>query len=143
MAYWLFQGNPKYYRVLDAIQDLEQIPWLVTRSAKEMSIGDKVMLWVSGQKAGIYAIAEIVELPKLLKEIPDKKYWIDQTRLGSKPQAMLKFTQKWLQKPLLRDELKKDPILKDLLVIRAPSATNFKVTLQEWERVKSLKLIEN
>ena len=91
MAYWLFQGNPKYYRVLDAIQDLEQIPWLVTRSAKEMSIGDKVMLWVSGQKAGIYAIAEIVELPKLLKEIPDKKYWIDQTRLGSKPQAMTLF----------------------------------------------------
>jgi hypothetical protein len=86
---------------------------------------------------------EIVELPKLLKEMPDKKYWIDKIRLGSKPQAMLKFTQKCLQKPLLRDELKKDPILKDLLVIRAPNATNFKVTPEEWERVKGLKPIKN
>jgi hypothetical protein len=75
--------------------------------------------------------------------VPDKKYWIDKTRLGSKPQAMLRFTQKWLEKPLLRDELKKDFILKDLVVIRAPSATNFKVTPQEWERVKGLKPIGN
>ena len=28
MAYWLFQGNPKYYRVIDGIRDFEQMPWL-------------------------------------------------------------------------------------------------------------------
>jgi len=76
--------------------------------------------------------------------MPDKKYWIDKIRLGSKPQAMLKFTQKCLQKPLLRDELKKDPILKDLLVIRAPNATNFKVSLRmgKSKRSKANKKLE-
>ncbi|BAZ85740.1 hypothetical protein [Dolichospermum compactum] len=38
MAFWLFQGNPQYYRVLDAIKELEQIPWLVTLDVMLMSM---------------------------------------------------------------------------------------------------------
>ena len=38
MAYWLFQGNPKYYRIVDAIKDFEQMPWLVTHHAKDLAI---------------------------------------------------------------------------------------------------------
>ncbi|WP_071782526.1 EVE domain-containing protein [Planktothrix agardhii] len=53
MAYWLFQSNPKYYRILDAIQDLEQMPWLVNRFANQMSVGDGVLIWISGQDSGI------------------------------------------------------------------------------------------
>jgi len=64
MAYWLFQGNPKYYRIIDAIRDFEQMPWLVTRYGKDMVPGDGVLVWVSGKEAGIYAIAEIIESPK-------------------------------------------------------------------------------
>jgi hypothetical protein len=26
MAYWLFPGNPKYYRILDALNDREELP---------------------------------------------------------------------------------------------------------------------
>jgi len=26
MTYWLFQGNPKYYRIIDGIRDFEQMP---------------------------------------------------------------------------------------------------------------------
>ncbi|MEH2027048.1 hypothetical protein [Nostoc sp.] len=33
MAYWLFQGNFKYYRIIDGIRDFEQMPWLATRYA--------------------------------------------------------------------------------------------------------------
>lgn len=52
MSYWLFQGNPKYYRILEAIRDLEQIPWLVTRYAKDIAVGDGVLVWVCGEKRG-------------------------------------------------------------------------------------------
>ena len=60
MAYWLFQGNPKYYRIMDGIRDFEQMLWSVTRYAKDMVSGDGVLIWVSGEQAGIYAIAIIV-----------------------------------------------------------------------------------
>lgn len=138
MAYWLFQGNPKYYRIINGISDLEQMPWLVTRYVKEIAVGDSVLIWKAGDEAGIYAIAEITEPAKYQETQPDLSYWIDKTRLGSKPQAIIRFTQKLLDKPLLREKLKQDPVLKSLAVIRQPNATNYKISAQEWQLVKQL-----
>ncbi len=138
MAYWLFQGNPKYYRVLDALRDYQQMPWLTTRYAKDLALGDEVIVWLAGPAAGIYALATIAELPRLRPDPPDRDYWLDKSRIGSKPQALLQFTQKFLQQPLLRPALKQDPVLQHLLVLRAPNSTNFKVTLEQWQRVQAL-----
>jgi len=138
MAYWLFQGNPKYYRIIDAIRDQAQMPWLVTRYAQQMTVGDGVLIWQAGAEAGIYAIAELAELPKFWDQQPDKQYWLDKTKIGGRPQALIRFTQKLTESPLLRSQLRNDPILKDLLVIRAPNSTNFKVTPEQWQHVVTL-----
>ena len=139
MAYWLFQGNPKYYRIVDGIRDFTQMPWLVTRYAKEMQPGDGVLVWMAGPEAGVYAIAEIIDTPKPMPEPPDIGYWLDKSRLGAKPFATLRFTDKLLERPLLRSDLKQDPVLKSLTVLRQPNATNFKVTAAEWQRVYELR----
>ncbi|MCT7953084.1 EVE domain-containing protein [Ancylothrix sp. C2] len=138
MKYWLFQANPKYYRLGDAIRDSEQMPWLVTRYVNEMTVGDGVLIWQAGEKAGIYATAEIIEQPKMVDKQPDIDYWLDKSRLGSKPQATIRFTKKLLDAPLLRENLKQDPILKSLSVIRQPNATNYKVTPQEWQQIHEI-----
>jgi predicted RNA-binding protein with PUA-like domain len=139
MAYWLFQGNPKYYRIIDGIRDFTQMPWLVTRYAKEMQPGDGVLVWMSGKESGLYAIAEMIEAPKLMSDLPDIGYWLDKSRLGEKPFATIRFTDKLLDRPLLRSELKQDPVLGALIVIRQPNGTNFKVTAEEWQRVYELR----
>ena len=140
MNYWLFQANPKYYRLLDAIKDLDEISWLVTRYTNDMEVGDGVLIWMSGKNAGVYAVAEITQLPHLITEIPDPDYWIDPTRFRQdKPHVRIRLIRKLLGQPLRRFELKRDRILRDLLVIRAPNSTNFKVTPQEWEQVYQLK----
>ncbi len=138
MAYWLFQGNPKYYRVLEAIKELEAIPWLVTRYANDIAPGDGVIIWLSGSQGGIYATAEVIEPAQFLTEIPDKKYWVDSTRALGKQQAIIKFTNKFVESPLLKNQLQEDSVLKNLLVLRAPNSTNFKVSLEEWEQVQKL-----
>ena len=138
MAYWLFQGNPKYYRVLEAIKELEAIPWLVTRYANNIAPGDGVIIWLSGSQGGIYATAEVIEPAQFLTEIPDKKYWVDSTRALGKQQAIIKFTNKFVESPLLKNQLQEDSVLKNLLVLRAPNSTNFKVSLEEWEQVQKL-----
>ncbi len=138
MAYWLFQGNPKYYRVIDGIRDFEQMPWLVTRYAKDIASGDGVLIWVSGKEAGIYALAEVTEPAQVLSQLPDRKYWTNASRAVDKAQAIIQFKQKLLDRPLLKTNLLLDPVLKNLLVIRAPNATNFKVTPEEWQRVREL-----
>lgn len=139
MTYWLFQGNPKYYRILDAIQELQEMPWPVTRHGKNMALGDGVLIWMSGPDAGIYAVAEIIALPEILTELPDQKYWVDTTRSQGKMMAKIRYIRKFLGQPLRKLELRQDPILKNLLVLKVPNGTNFKVTLQEWERVYDLK----
>jgi len=140
MNHWLFQGNPKYYRIQEAIVAFETMPWLVTRYAKEMQVGDGVLVWIAGPDAGIYAIAEIIELPQALETIPDAEYWtIPVSSKKDKPRAQLRFLRKLLGQPLRKHELKQDPILKDLLVIKAPNSTNFKVSPEQWERVYQLK----
>jgi hypothetical protein len=55
----------------------------------------------------------------MLSESPDIAYWIDKSRLGSKPQARIRFTSKLLEKPLLRASLKQDPLLWLLLIAKA------------------------
>ncbi|MEA5595736.1 MAG: EVE domain-containing protein [Nostocales cyanobacterium 94392] len=139
MSYWLFQGNPKYYRIIEGIRDFEQMPWLTTRYALDMVPGDGVLIWKSGDKAGIYGIAEIIKSPELIKNPPDIGYWIDTSRIGTKPCAKIRFTSKLIDKPLLKEDLKLDPVLKTLTVIRQPNSTNYKVTQQEWLRVYELR----
>ena len=139
MAYWLFQANPKYYRITDALRDLQTMPWQVTRYGKEMAVGDGVLVWISGNEAGIYALAEITNTPQTFSELPDIKYYIDGSRAKGKSFAQIGFLRKLLGQPLRKKELKEDRILKNLLVIRAPNSTNFKVTPEQWERVHQLK----
>jgi hypothetical protein len=126
-----FQGDTKYYCIVDGIRDFEQMPWLTTRYAKDMAVGDGVLIWKAGDQSGIYAIAEIIESPKMIASPPDIGYWIDTSRVGVKPCAKIRFTSKLLDKPLLRENLKQDSVLKNLIVIRQSNATNYKITQQE------------
>ena len=134
-----FQGNPKYYRIIEGIRDFEQMPWLATRYAKDMAPGDGVLIWKSGDNAGIYAVAEIIESLKIIISPPDIGYWIDTSRVGIKPCTKIRFTSKLLDKPLLKEALKLDAVLKTLTVIRQPNSTKYKVTQQQWLRVYELK----
>jgi len=75
---------------------------------------------------------------QFLTEIPDKKYWVDSTRALGKQQAIIRFTNKFVESPLLKNQLQEDSVLKNLLVLRAPNSTNFKVSSEEWEQVQKL-----
>ncbi|MBD2563951.1 MULTISPECIES: EVE domain-containing protein [Nostoc] len=94
------------------------MPRLTTCYAKDMVAGNGVLIWKSGYQAGIYAIAEIIEPPKIIVNPLDIDYWIDTTRIGVKPCAKIRFTSKLLEKPLLWENLKQDLVLKTLMVIR-------------------------
>ena len=105
-----------------------------------MAISDGVLIWIAGAKSGIYAIAEIVEPPKVWKNRPDIGYWIEMGKLTpTSLHTKIRFTSKLVNKPLLRSDLLNDPVLKDLTVIRVPNSTNFKVSAEQWQRVFELR----
>ena len=83
----------------------------------------------------------LCESPKLMPESPDIGYWLDTSRLGEKPFATLRFTDKLLDRPLLRSELRQDLMLRSPTVLRQPNSTNFRVTAAEWQRVYELRVV--
>ncbi|AFY37419.1 Uncharacterized protein family UPF0310 [[Leptolyngbya] sp. PCC 7376] len=142
MAYWLFQANPKYHRIFDAIRELDEMPWLVTRYRDKVQPGDGVLIWVAGPNAGIYAIATVMTTPEILRpdDIADLDYWTEPIRIRTtKARTTIRFFRKLLGQPLRKHELRFDRTLRDLDVIHTPGSTNFKVTAEQWQRVYQLK----
>lgn len=135
MADWLFQANPKYSRILAGIRELSVLYWLVTRYTDEIAPGDRVLVWVAGKQAGIYAIARVLAAPTFLDRPPDLEYWTTPMRAIGRFYAPVQFTQKWLETPLLKSWLQHDPLLRQLAVIRTPHNTNFRVTPAQWDSV--------
>ena len=139
MAYWLFQSNPKHYRVLDAIRNFEEVPWLIKHRAQEIQPEDGVLIWMAGPEAGVYAIAEVLEPAHVVDEPPDLDYWIDPKRAKAKPYVKIRFIRKLLGQPLRRMDLKHEPVLKQLSVIQQATFTVYEVTPEQWLRVYALK----
>lgn len=142
MAYWLFQANPRHYRIFEAIQDLDEMPWLVTRYRQQIQPDDGVLIWIAGENAGIYAIATVLTSPEILRpdNITDRHYWTNPSRIRTtKARTHIAFVRKLLRQPLRKHEIRFDRILQDLPVIHTPGGTNFKITEAQWLRVYQLK----
>lgn len=105
MVSWLFQANPKYSQILEAIQKLDRIYWLVTRYTEEIAPGDRVLIWIAGKQAGIYALAEVEAAPQFMDEPPDIDIWTMPVRAKARFYAPVTFQQKLLDAPLLKSAL--------------------------------------
>ena len=124
---WIFQAVPENYDILDEVPERlakRRIgdDWQVTHFASQMRIGELVLLWRSGLTAGIYGTAQI-------ETVPD--------RVGGKTRVDLRFFP-LLEQPVLKSTLLKDPLLKNLSILRSARGTNFEVTPEEWEKLKHL-----
>jgi energy-coupling factor transporter ATP-binding protein EcfA2 len=122
---WLFQSNPKIYDLIDELKNLQvgdEDSWRVNRYRSEMKPGDIVILWVSGQQAGIYALGELTDEPKN----ENGEVWVS-----------YRYTH-ILDTPISRDTIKAHPILHNMQIIRMPQGTNFRVTDEEWNVLQTL-----
>ncbi|MBL7964931.1 MAG: EVE domain-containing protein [Flavobacteriales bacterium] len=58
--YWVFQGNPAYFDTAGALRAGELDNWGVGAHNEKIRPGDKVILWVTGQESGCYALATVI-----------------------------------------------------------------------------------
>ena len=135
---WIFQANPDQYRIEDSLQFEDEELWNLRQHASEVSTGDRVLVWISGANAGIYAIGTVTTEPH---ERPDsatgQQYWKDELS-GKKPMPrVLVRYDRVLEKPLLKDYLRCDPVLEKMRIITMPRATNFPVSKKEWRAIEA------
>ena len=60
---WLFQSNPKRYRLLDSLANprLEEDVWEVNQHKREICSGHIALIWQCGKmvEKGIYAVVDV------------------------------------------------------------------------------------
>jgi predicted RNA-binding protein with PUA-like domain len=111
MKVWLYQATPEVYNLEEKVPELmgkhKHDDWHTTRYRDKMEVGDTVVFWQAGAKAGIYALGELLGKPYSKKAAASRKseWWVDisYTRL--------------LERPILKTDLVNHPILQDLSVL--------------------------
>ena len=59
MGTWIFQGKPEIWDVVAGVHQLEDANWGVRQYKNDIRAGDTAYIWVSGQNAGIVAVAPL------------------------------------------------------------------------------------
>jgi len=130
---WIFQANPARYEILKTLARYSVELWNLRQHAQAVRPGDRVYIWVAGDDAGIYAVGTVLTPPQVM---PDSttgiSHWTD-PREGRRlvARVQVRYDRLLLNRPLLKQYLQADPILRDLTILRSPRGTNFAVTAEQ------------
>lgn len=132
--YWIFQGNSTVFDFETALRKDILTAWTVSAHRDKIKVGDKVILWITGNQSGCYALAEVVLEPKEKKPSLDDHLWSSEDKNELK--ADIKITHNLVDTPILKQKVDFLEQLKDLKV--GNQGTNFSATEEEFETLLSL-----
>ncbi len=121
---WIFQANPAKYDLPTMIQPGKKDDWGVSRHRAKIGDGDTVIIWQSGDEAGIVGFGKIVG--KLGKRADGDCIDIEITER--------------LDPPLPKADLERDPVLCKFPVIPLNFQANpFDVPADHWDALQKLR----
>ena len=136
---WIFQGNPKYYDVMGAIQDLDVVTWNVKQYQNQIKKGDRAYIWVSGPEGGIVASGVILCDPEIRENDEPDPYDISgKINTGDSPVVDIELTHKITDAIIRKEDLLADERLKNVSIIHFSNATNFKLTVEQADTIDSM-----
>ena len=137
MRTWIFQANPDKYRINNSLESENEEFWNLNQHKDKVSVGDRVLIWISGTEAGIYAIGTVMSPPVLMSDsLTGQSYWIPPSD-GRIPKLRVRVRyDRILKDPLGKAFLLADLRLRNLSILRSWRATNFIVTDDEWSAIQ-------
>ncbi|MDI3312380.1 MAG: AAA family ATPase, partial [Thermoanaerobacterium sp.] len=136
---WIFQGNPKYYNVIDAVKDLDVITWTVKQYQNQIKKGDRAYIWMSGSEGGIVASGIIQCDPEIRKDNSSDPYFVsDKITTSETPVVDIKLTHKLTDSIIKKADFLADERLKNVSIINFPNATNYKLTAEQADTLDSI-----
>ncbi|MBL7472221.1 AAA family ATPase [Robertkochia sediminum] len=132
--YWVFQGNPKVFDFETSIRERILTDWTVSAHKDKIKVGDKVILWITGDQAGCYALAEVTSEPHPNIASPDDHLWKGEDTSALK--AGIRITHNFVDHPVLSEYIKGVEELNDLKV--GNQGTNFSATEEEYQAILEL-----
>jgi hypothetical protein len=121
---WVLQCNPKMWDIHGFIDENGELPssWSIVRYRDQITEGDRVVLWLAGPDAGVYAIGEVVGAPerdrvasnRLAHNTAPEWEWF----------VPIELDLDLFDSPIPRAALKADPRFSNQPIIRVPGAAN-------------------
>ncbi len=137
--YWVFQGNPKVFDFETALRNEIIANWTVSAHKDKIKVGDKVILWITGNKSGCYALAEVTSKPHQKTASRDDHLWKNEDKSSLK--AEIKITHNLVDRPILSKLINEIDELKNLKV--GNQGTNFSATEEEFKIILKMAQDEN
>jgi hypothetical protein len=128
MNFWLFQSIAERYDLREpgVVEAGKSDTWYATRYRGRIKIGDTVFFWLGGigKDRGVYAVGEIISEPYRKDEWDS--YGVD-----------VCYKRK-LNKAVTVNAIQNNKVLSEILILRAPQATNFSLTYEQGLELESL-----
>lgn len=138
---WIFQANPRRYDILNALaEDFDEDVWTINQHKNHIHAGDIGIIWMSGKEGGIYAVSDIISNPEYMFDSEaSTKYWLSGAdRSQKRLRVRIKYRLRLINNPIMKEELRNIPELRNLFIFKQPQGTNFPVSKDEWEIISKL-----
>lgn len=140
---YIFQANPAFYDIDDAVSSLSEMNWTVKQHAREVHRGDRVYIWRSGaeNRRGIIAVGTVLTEPAMLPEQEGQQFIRNPAKFAGEQLRVRLSIDRVLDRPLLATELAEHPDLKNLRIMEVARNTNYNLTATQ--EVALMGLIED
>jgi 5-methylcytosine-specific restriction protein B len=129
--YWVFQGSPKIYNIVDALKSGHVKSWKVAAHKDKIKIGDQVILWQTGNQAGCYALAEVTsELGMFKEEDYENQYYLNPIDNVEIERVKIKIVKNMAENPILWIDIKENNTFSGFK--GSNQGTNFTATKEEF-----------
>ncbi len=131
MARWLVKEEPTHYAFADLVRD-GRAAWtgvhnpLAQRHLRSMRPGDRVFYYHTGSERAVVGVAEVVSEPRLDPRDPRGAFTVDLKPVRALP------------RPVTLAEIRNDPRLASMPLVRISRLSVQPVKLDEWKRIEVL-----
>lgn len=143
MKYWAIHLNPEIWNYRKDLAENTTGMYKITLKHKSLiKKGDKGILWVSGELAGVYSIVDILSNPymSIFKYDILKKYAFKKSKfIGEHIVIDIAFSKKLLSNPISRNEILQNNVLNVLPAFSNPQGLNtFELTENQYQEILRL-----
>ncbi|TYB31279.1 MAG: EVE domain-containing protein [Candidatus Mcinerneyibacterium aminivorans] len=138
--YWIFNSNPKKWDIIQALEDDNLYTWGANQHKQEITKGDKFVIYVAGEKRGIYATGKVVSNIKTGKENEVEFKYSKSDINEERDYVEVEVLNKFLDNPISYKEILDNKILKDANF--GHQGTNLEMSEREFYEILKLKGIK-
>lgn len=134
ISYWIFQCNPDMFDLVTALDENLLETWTVSAHKDKIKEGDKAIIWMTGDDAGCYALADVIGSPESTEKSKDDHLWKGTQKSGTK--VNIEITHNFSDRPILKSHIEE---IKTLSGFKGGNqGTNFQSSKLEYDTFLSL-----